>query len=250
LAGIGGLLMGLFGILMLVLISPVIFIIERIATTMPQSSGTMQRMVDALSELRNSVGRLANNLFGLFNIPGFLEWVQFIKPILLWVFVIAIIIIILYSISRWLFHEKRTGEDDTESIIGSGDILRMFRQALQDRMDELSQSLRGRADLRAGQRWLAAAKIRRIYARLMELASKLGEPRPPAMTPLEFLPTLKALLPQGIMDIQLITDAYLRVRYGELPETSQEIQQVEEAWGRVNTLGKEKYSEISKSRRK
>lgn len=250
LAGIGGLVMGIFGVFMLVLISPVIFIIERLATAMPQDSGTVQRIIDAMSELRNTFGNIANNLFSLFNIPGLLDWMQLIKPILLWVFVIAILVAILYSISRWLFHERQSGEDQRESIIERGDMLRIFRRALQDKLDQLSQSLRGRANLRAGQRWLAAAKIRRIYARLMELASKLGEPRPLAFTPLEFLPTLENLLSEGKGDIQLITEAYLRVRYGELPETSQEIQQVEEAWERVNTLGKEKYSELPKSQRK
>jgi hypothetical protein len=125
----------------------------------------------------------------------------------------------------------------------------MFRRAIQNRLNELSQSLRGRTNLRDGQRWLAAAKIRRIYARLMELASKLGEPRPPAYTPLEFLPILENLIPEGKADIQVITDAYLRVRYGELPETNQEINRVEEAWEQVNALGKKKYSEMSKARR-
>jgi hypothetical protein len=163
--------------------------------------------------------------------------------------VIAILLAILYSISRWLLHERQPEQDQRESIIDSGDLLGMFRRAIRNRLNELSQSLRGRTNLRGGQRWLAAAKIRRIYARLMELASKLGEPRPPAYTPLEFLPILENLIPEGKADIQVITDAYLRVRYGELPETNQEINRVEEAWEQVNALGKEKYSEMSKARR-
>jgi hypothetical protein len=174
---------------------------------------------------------------------------QLLKPILLWGFVIAILLAILYSISRWFFHERYSEQDEHESILESGDLIGMFRRAIQNRLDELNRSLRGRTNLRAGQRWLAAAKIRRIYTRLMELASKLGEPRPPAHTPLEFLPVLVNLLPEGKEDIQVITEAYLRVRYGELPETNQEISLVEEAWERVNAMGKEKYSEISKAQR-
>jgi hypothetical protein len=246
---IGGLAMGIFGVLMLILISPVIFIIERLATSMPQTSEAVQSMLDVLDDLRNTFGSIANNLFNLFNIPSLLNWMQLLKPILLWSFVIAILLAILYSISRWFLHERYSEKDERESIIESGDLIGMFRQAIQNRLDELNRSLRGRTNLRAGQRWLAAARIRRIYTRLMELASKLGEPRPPAHTPLEFLPVLVNLLPEGKEDIQVITEAYLRVRYGELPETNQEIILVEEAWERVNAIGKVKYSEISKAQR-
>ena len=142
-----------------------------------------------------------------------------------------------------------SAQDERESIIESGDLIGMMRRAIKKRLDELGKSLRGRTNLRPGQRWLAAAKIRRIYARLMELSSRLGETRPPAYTPLEFLPILERLLPEGADEMGVITDAYLRVRYGELPETNQEISQVEGAWERVNALGKEKYSQISKNRR-
>jgi hypothetical protein len=83
----------------------------------------------------------------------------------------------------------------------------------------------------------------------MELSSKLGEPRPPANTPLEFLPKLEGLLPEGRDEIRVITEAYMRIRYGELPETNQEINQVEEAWERVNAVGKEKYSQMPKEQR-
>jgi hypothetical protein len=48
----------------------------------------------------------------------------------------------------------------------------------------------------------------------------------------------------------MITAAYLRVRYGEIPETNEEINQVESAWENVRTLGKAKQSQISKSKRK
>ena len=57
-------------------------------------------------------------------------------------------------------------------------------------------------------------------------------------------------MPEGKEDIQVITEAYMRIRYGELPETNQEINQVEEAWEQVNTLGKEAYSKMSKEERR
>jgi len=250
LGGIGGLAMGIFSVIMLVLISPLIFIIERLANSIPQASGAMQSVIDALEELRTTFGGIANNLFNLFDIPSLLNWMQLLKPFLLWGFVIAISLLIIFSISRWLLNERLSELDETEGLIERGDVLDLLRRAIQDRLERLGQSLRGRARLRPGQRWLAAAKIRRIYARMMDLARQLGVPRPPASTPLEFQPVLEDMLPDGQADVQLITAAYLRVRYGEIPETKEEINEVESAWDNVRALGKEKQNKISKSKRK
>jgi hypothetical protein len=63
--------------------------------------------------------------------------------------------------------------------------------------------------------------------------------RAEAETPLEFLPALRRLFPGSEMQLDTITQAYLRVRYGELPETQAEVDEVESAWGYVNTKGKE-----------
>ena len=129
-----------------------------------------------------------------------------------------------------------------------GGLLGILRQSVKNQLDKLSQTLRGRSRLRPGQRLLAAAKIRRIYSRLMDLTTKLGTPRPPAYTPLEFLPVLESLFVEGVDEVREITDAYLRVRYGELPESNQEVQMVESAWQRVNTLGKDLLKHSSKDK--
>ncbi len=79
-------------------------------------------------------------------------------------------------------------------------------------------------------RLLAAAQVRRIYAQLMDLCVKLGHARPAALTPLEFLPTLKQVFPEGEAQADLITRAYVKVRYGELPETDAEVKEIKLAW--------------------
>ncbi len=87
-------------------------------------------------------------------------------------------------------------------------------------------------------RLLAAARIRRIYTQLCSLSASLGQPRPAAMTPLEYLPKMDALYPQHTQELALITGAYLQVRYGEVPETNQEVQEVVNAWNRVRSEGR------------
>ncbi len=89
---------------------------------------------------------------------------------------------------------------------------------------------------------LAAARVRQIYRQLMALAQKLGAERPPSVTPLEFLPQLEQALPDTQKDVDLITAAYLKVRYGEYPETRQEISAVEAAWVQVRQHGKQQVS--------
>jgi hypothetical protein len=247
--GIGGLVMGIFGVVMLVLISPMIFLMERMADSLPQASGVMQEMLSVLNDLRATFGEVAGNLFNLFNMPSLLNWMQLLKPFLLWGFVIAISLAILFSISRWLINENRSDLEEREGMIERRDVLSLIRKAIRDRLDGLGQSLRS-PRLRSSQRWLAAAKIRRIYARMMDLARQLGIPRPPASTPLEFQPILEEMLPDAKGEVNLITAAYLRVRYGEIPETIEEVEQVEFAWEHVRALGKEKENQVSRTKSK
>jgi hypothetical protein len=243
---IGSIVLGIFALIMLAIISPLIYFFERIANSTPNLSNTAQSLFDALEDLRNTFGGIASNLFNLLDIPRLISWLQLMKPVLMWGFVIAIALIILYSVSRWFLDSRDSGRDELESIIERGDLMRLIRKVVQNQLHKLGQSLRNRSQFRRGQRWLAAAKIRRIYAQLLDLTKKLGNPRSPAQTPLEYLPILEGIFPTGKEEVATITQAYLRVRYGELPETSQEVKIVESAWERVHTLGKEKTSQMSK----
>lgn len=94
------------------------------------------------------------------------------------------------------------------------------------------------ARLTGASRWLAAARIRRIYTELMSLAARLEHPRPQAVTPLEFLTTLGLVFPEDQTDLEQITGAYLKVRYGEYPETPEQVQTVVQAWERVRLSGR------------
>jgi len=76
----------------------------------------------------------------------------------------------------------------------------------------------------------SARTIRRVYASLVAYAGELGHPRDEAQTPHEFLPTLKLLFPSAQNEVALITEAYVRVHYGELPETGEELRRVRAAW--------------------
>lgn len=90
-----------------------------------------------------------------------------------------------------------------------------------------------RSRLEQARRWLAAARIRRVYQQLMTYCAKLNNPRLPAFTPLEFLPQLSELFPEHVAEVALLTDVYQRVRYGEIPESLEELQTILAAWNAV-----------------
>ncbi|HUM72409.1 MAG TPA: DUF4129 domain-containing protein, partial [Chloroflexota bacterium] len=92
----------------------------------------------------------------------------------------------------------------------------------------LLQKVLGRLGLWRG--WYTAVSIRRIYKQMMELAEAHGYPKLETQTPYEYLPTLDQAWPQNRPDTRLITDAYVKVRYGEIPETETEMEAIRQAW--------------------
>lgn len=78
--------------------------------------------------------------------------------------------------------------------------------------------------------WQTAVSIRRIYRKMLRAAEANGYPRLEAETPYEFLKTLAKTWPNNRQETQLITTAFVKIRYGELPETEQELQTIKSAW--------------------
>lgn len=77
---------------------------------------------------------------------------------------------------------------------------------------------------------LNALRIRRIYADFLALCKKQQCPRTDCETPLEFQTRALRAFPNSGADLALITGAYLRIRYGELPESEQDVNDVLKAW--------------------
>jgi hypothetical protein len=73
----------------------------------------------------------------------------------------------------------------------------------------------------------------------MALAAELGSPRRAWQTPLEFMVTLHGLFPEHSDELVAVTGAYVRVRYGELPESRAELTHVESAWKALKARGRE-----------
>jgi len=140
--------------------------------------------------------------------------------------VLAIIAIVLYVLRRFKSDSaaRASRDEDHISIAGS---LSDYLSAIQNRA---RQAFEGVTRMNPAARLIAAARIRIIYSRLLKLSAQLGEPRAPAVTPIEFMDRLEKIFPAARDEFEIITHAYLRVRYGELPETRSQVEEVESAW--------------------
>ena len=85
-------------------------------------------------------------------------------------------------------------------------------------------------------RWLAAATIRRIYARMTHEAGKRGFSRKPSQTPNDMAPLLAQAFPGVDADLRIITDAYIAAHYGEVPDTDDALNVIRQAWERVRAI--------------
>jgi hypothetical protein len=94
-----------------------------------------------------------------------------------------------------------------------------------------------RRDLRGLLRWPRRAGRRRpeelssvqaLYRRLLARASELGQPRRAAETPFEYAPRADVVLPPAA--VHEITEAYVRVRYGEEALGEEDLEALKRLW--------------------
>jgi hypothetical protein len=245
---VGNLLIGLIGLLMVAAISPIIYLAQVIFQGSRLDPAIFQNFAKAVDDLRTTFAGLGGNFYELMDRLGVFEWGPVLKPFLLWSLLIVMALLVVGGMARWVLPEAETGGEERAALSGA-DLWRLFREGIQNRLRHLVDSLAGLAAARPGPAQLAAARIRRIYAQLMQLSGRLGKPRPLAITPLEFLPALKELFPGLEDELAAITKAYLRVRYGELPESQVELDQIESAWERVRLAGQQLVSQRERSAR-
>ena len=147
---------------------------------------------------------------------------------------IFLIWVILSTVRKYRSGHLIKGPQEVERIRLSGSTLDYLRALLQGKA---KQAIEGISRLNPAARFIAAARIRRIYASLLRMSVRLGEPRSPSETPLEFMDNLERVFPASQVELATITHAYLRVRYGELPEERGQVEEVESAWELVRKRG-------------
>jgi len=144
----------------------------------------------------------------------------------------VVLLIVAISLYRLRARSAHPSDEKRESVWegvqlreGLGELLKRGQRRLSGLADALTHSYLGQV--------FAALTIRRIYAHLANLAAKEGYPRAQDETPYDYLPTLKTAFPESRREVTQITESYVGVHYGELPERQEDLSTVRSAWQEI-----------------
>lgn len=208
----------------------------------------MKNLETLLNGMMNTMSSWLSQ-FNLDRAAAFFEYLARLKPLYLWGILGLLVAAILLGLRRYIFRGDSLDGAEMQAEPIDEDLLQLLRSTLGRGLDKLADNLDDILRLRRARRLLAAARIRRIYAMLLGLNARLDNPRPASRTPLEFLPQMEQLFPALSNELTIITDTYLLVRYGGIPESAEDLVRVETAWRRVSSAGKERLKARRRSRR-
>jgi hypothetical protein len=255
---IGGLFLGIFGgtmILLWLLIGPIVSLIITVLGNLINSEG-LQKLTQGFQNLNQTILGFGQNILDMINQSALSRFIERWGPTLRTIIFIAIITILIAGIVAWtaikLWQDRtrRQWGGEQKSILQAENLLQRLIELLRGGLGNALGTLSQLADFNHRQRLRAAARIRQVYADLMDLCATLGHPRDEADTPLEFLPQINQLFPQQLPEATLITQAYNYIRYGQLPETRQEVEEVEAAWKKINAVGRELSGKLKQTKKK
>ncbi|MBI1800189.1 MAG: DUF4129 domain-containing protein [Chloroflexi bacterium] len=134
---------------------------------------------------------------------------------------VGVLLLLAFSLNRMQRRNRPGGNETRESVPVAikfdplGRLRRLFARNPGEAMDD------------------SIASIRKIYANLTRLAAQRGFPRGEAETPYEYVSDLRSAIPAAENEERLITEAYVRVHYGEHNPSDEEVAQIRQAWEHV-----------------
>jgi ABC-type multidrug transport system fused ATPase/permease subunit len=255
---IGGLLFAAFGSILIIIwliFNPVITLLINFLSKIFQSK-SLEALSNDLDNLNQLFQGLSQRILDLVGMSGVGDFITRVGPTLKQILFITIIALLILGVIAWMAirlwrdRQRRRLENDQASNLKANNIAQLLLNMLKQGWNGAISALGGLTDFNRRQKLKAAARIRQIYADLMELCENLEHPRADAETPLEFMPKLNLIFPELLSEISTITEAYNRVRYGLLPETRQEVLDVESAWSRIDQAGRTMLADVKHAKKK
>lgn len=146
----------------------------------------------------------------------------------------AAAVLLFVAISLYRLRARRGGPtDELRESVWEGVQL---QRGLEDLLSGARRRLRRAADILVASpvgHVLARLTIRTTYAHMASLAASRGYPRAIDETPYDYLPALKRAFPGSEDEVTRITESYVAVHYGELPERQDDLGTVRSAWERI-----------------
>jgi hypothetical protein len=153
--------------------------------------------------------------------------------------VLPVVIVSFILVFTWRRMRQRSGEEGSEesreSLLSAGMVANSLQSFLQDGLQRLGELAGLVRRFGPGTRFLAAVSIRRIYANMVQMATKAGFPRDKIQTPYEYLATLQEAFPASETEFTIITEAYVNAHYGQVPDSHEEIQRIRDCWERARS---------------
>jgi len=183
---------------------------------LPESS-EVGEFLEALQEFQNRTPSQ-----GALRIWQIIQWVTIALGFIL------ILALVAFSVGRVqrAVQESRSAQHETAWESGA---FQGAQEVLGSRWGRLREQLSAQLARLRGEEY-SLVSIRKTYASLARLASAAGYPRGEAETPYEYVASLREAFPHSRQEIQLITDAYVRVHYGQRSFQPQYVQRVRDAW--------------------
>jgi len=159
-----------------------------------------------------------------FDLRTFGDMVMGVAPLRYALVTLAIIAVLAFI---WLFFARtrqraradEQEEYDSESVEMDAGFVRRGLNRLRDLADLIRR-------YGVGSQLLAAISVQNIYANVGRLARQRGYPRHRAQPPDEYLPVLTQAFPCCEEELARITTAYMRVDYGDIPASGDELAQL------------------------
>jgi hypothetical protein len=222
---------------LLLLSLPFMGLIERIARTLLTALISIIGTLTTFAQQLQALARLWPNFRPPALVVAVLRVIGYGIGLLIILLVLAVVISVVRMVGGRRVRAGSEGGEQHESIWSSRDLLRKLRAQLVNRLARL----RNLADIagRFGASGLfAALTIRRIYAQTVRLAASRGYPRPAARTPYEHLAALRQAFPGCESDVFQLTEAYVGVHYGELPERAEALTEIRAVFDRIKMADK------------
>jgi len=132
----------------------------------------------------------------------------------------------------WMRQKANGGRAEMESLPGAFrlDLLRLFRHVF-SWLVRITAFVTGRKETHHEP--AETTSVRRLYVDMLRWGAEAGHPRDTAQTPFEYQQVLCVALPAYRADVALITQGYVRARYGARPPTEAELHDLKESRRRL-----------------
>ena len=211
---------------------PFMGLLERIARMLPAA---FTSVVAALTTLAQQLQALMGQMIHV-KPPAFilvvLRGIGYGLGLLIILLVLATVVSVVRMAGRRRARVDNEKGEQYESTWSSRELLRRLRARLLNRLARLRNLASIMGHFGAGGLF-AVLTIRRIYARTIRLAALRGYPRPAARTPYEHLAALSQAFPGCESELFQLTEAYVGVHYGELPERAETLAEIRTGFERI-----------------